>query len=133
MKSAKKAKRADTPSLAQEIIAGLKEFRDTIQSGEALNKKYTVRTIRLDLEPRTLTAGEIKALRETLNLSQAIFAGLLGVNTSTVKAWEQGRREPSATAFRLLDEIAANPRYWLKKVQRAADERDHERETSIAN
>jgi putative transcriptional regulator len=41
-------------------------------------------------------------IRSKLNLSQAAFAGLMGVSLRTVQDWEQGRRKPSGPAEALL-------------------------------
>ena len=53
-----------------------------------------------------LRTRELKApsppyeIRSQLGLSQAAFAGLMGVSTRTVQDWEQGRRSPSGWVFR---------------------------------
>ncbi|HEX6037143.1 helix-turn-helix domain-containing protein [Longimicrobium sp.] len=44
----------------------------------------------------------IREIRHRLSVSQAIFAQMLGVSASTVRAWEQGKREPEGPARRLL-------------------------------
>jgi putative transcriptional regulator len=41
-------------------------------------------------------------IRSKLHLSQAAFAGLMGVSLRTVQDWEQGRRKPSGPAEALL-------------------------------
>jgi len=41
-------------------------------------------------------------IRSKLNLSQAAFAGLMGVSLRTVQDWEQGQRKPSGPAEALL-------------------------------
>ena len=41
-------------------------------------------------------------IRAKLQLSQAAFAGLMGVSLRTVQDWEQGRRKPSGPAIALL-------------------------------
>lgn len=41
-------------------------------------------------------------IRTKLNLSQAAFAGLMGVSLRTIQDWEQGRRKPSGPAEALL-------------------------------
>ena len=43
-----------------------------------------------------------QVIRSKLNLSQAAFAGLMGVSLRTVQDWEQGRRKPSGPAEALL-------------------------------
>jgi putative transcriptional regulator len=37
-------------------------------------------------------------IRAKLQLSQAAFAGLMGVSLRTIQDWEQGRRKPSGPA-----------------------------------
>jgi putative transcriptional regulator len=44
----------------------------------------------------------IREVRQKLSVSQAIFAQMLGVSASTVRAWEQGKRECEGPASRLL-------------------------------
>ena len=52
------------------------------------------------IEP--LAAREIKRIRETARVSQAVFAALLNTSTSTVQKWEVGAKRPSGTALKLL-------------------------------
>ena len=49
------------------------------------------------LEPQ-----KIKAIRETAQVSQAVFAALLNTSVSTVQKWEIGQKCPSGTALKLL-------------------------------
>ena len=51
----------------------------------------------------------IKAVRKKLQLSQREFALMIGVSTSTLQNWEQGRREPDGPAKALLKVAAKNP------------------------
>ena len=51
----------------------------------------------------------IKAVRKKLELSQSEFALMIGVSTSTLQNWEQGRREPDGPAKALLKVAAKNP------------------------
>ena len=44
-----------------------------------------------------------------LSVSQAIFAEMLGVSASSVRAWEQGKREPDGPARRLLQIAELHP------------------------
>jgi putative transcriptional regulator len=46
---------------------------------------------------------DVAALRQKLNVSQAVFAGLLNIPKVTAISWEKGRRQPTAAALRLLD------------------------------
>jgi len=45
---------------------------------------------------------DIKMLRKKLNLTQAVFAKVMGVHIKTVEAWESGLNVPSGTAQRML-------------------------------
>ncbi len=60
----------------------------------------------LCLEPvQDYNAAKVKALRERLNLSQAVLASVLNTSTSTVRKWEVGDKRPSGPSQKLLDII----------------------------
>ncbi|MEH2181482.1 helix-turn-helix domain-containing protein [Nostoc sp.] len=49
------------------------------------------------LEPK-----QIKEIRESSHVSQAVFAAILNTSLSTVQKWEIGQKRPSGTALKLL-------------------------------
>lgn len=51
----------------------------------------------------------VKAERESLDMTQKAFANVLGVSKRTVEAWETGRSTPSPTAKNLINLIAQKP------------------------
>lgn len=51
----------------------------------------------------------VRAVRESLNLTQEEFALRFGFNLSTLRGWEQGRRHPDGTARVLLKVIQNDP------------------------
>jgi putative transcriptional regulator len=53
--------------------------------------------------PRELSASNIKALRESLSMSQPIFARRIYVSPSTVAKWEAGTNKPSGIALKYLN------------------------------
>ena len=53
--------------------------------------------------PRELSARTIKQLRESLNMSQPIFARRIYVSPSTVAKWESGANKPSGIALKYLN------------------------------
>ncbi|SFR18514.1 helix-turn-helix domain-containing protein [Desulfoscipio geothermicus] len=53
-------------------------------------------------------AREIKRIRQTLNLSQAAFASIIGVSPKTVEAWESGRNIPQGPSQRMLELLDKN-------------------------
>jgi len=58
---------------------------------------------RLCLPPiKPLQPEEIKQIRETSHVSQAVFAALLNTSVSTVQKWEIGQKRPTGTALKLL-------------------------------
>ena len=56
-----------------------------------------------------LPPHDIKAIRVGLEKSQAEFARMIGVSVSTLRNWEQGRRQPEGPARALLRVTAENP------------------------
>lgn len=58
---------------------------------------------RLCLPPvEPLNPEQIKRIRETSRVSQAVFAALLNTSVSTVQKWEIGQKKPTGTALKLL-------------------------------
>jgi putative transcriptional regulator len=62
---------------------------------------------------------DVRAIREELGLSQQAFASAYRIPLATLKGWEQGRRQPDATASAYLSVIARLPRE-ARDVLRAA-------------
>lgn len=54
---------------------------------------------------RPFRPEDVRRIREENNVSQAVFAAILGIGKTTVQQWEQGVKKPSGTAQRLLDFI----------------------------
>ena len=59
-------------------------------------------------------AQEIKSVRNTLQMTQATFAAVMGVSTKTVEAWEAGTNMPIGTARRMLSLLKADPALLTK-------------------
>lgn len=57
---------------------------------------------------RTLSAQEIRALREREGASQAVFARYLNVTAGLVSQWERGEKHPQGASLKLLSLIAKN-------------------------
>ena len=65
----------------------------------------------------------IRALREQLELTQEVFAQILGVSFATVNRWETGKSEPSGDYARVLQTLkqlmasdSSGPRIDWKRV-----------------
>lgn len=100
----------EDPDFGDEMIADMGSLVDSVRSGEPLERRFTVRTIKLDLEPRAYGPEDVKAVRAKFGASQALFAKFLGVNVQTLQKWEQGTRKVPAMAARYLDDVQEFPR-----------------------
>lgn len=92
--------------IGQEIIEGLREAL-AHQRGE-----ITLRTTDLELPdaPPQYRQADVKRIRSQLHFSQGVMARFMGVSVATVRSWEQGLKQPAATACRLMEIIQAQPR-----------------------
>jgi len=75
------------------------------------------------MPPPRYDSERIRALRKDLGMSQPIFAGMLNVSGSTVRAWEQGARAPDGPSLRLLEIAERSPEALLHAVQREQNRR----------
>lgn len=111
-------------TLGEEIIEGLTELREAVKAGTPLRKKFTVRTVELDLRPKEYGAEDVKATRSALGVSQAIFAEILATSVDSVQHWEQGLREVPSMACRLLDLISNDRDNWTKILEQAVKDKE---------
>ena len=102
-----------TSGFGQAVLASLRGW----ERGEPV----TVRQVPLIPEPRPRDGRAIKRFRtETLGVSQAVFARLLGVSPKLVEAWESGRNTPAGPVRRLLEVIEGDPGAFLRRYARGA-------------
>jgi len=80
-----------------ELMDGLESLADERQG------KITLRTHKVQLPHlMPITAEEVVAIRQQLDLSRSVFAMYLRTNTRTLENWEQGRATPNAQATTLI-------------------------------
>jgi putative transcriptional regulator len=117
-----KSKRRKMPALraAESITRGMRQIEAMIRDGAKPRERFTVRTVGSLDEPKTYEPADVRAVRSKLNLSQPVFADLMGVSAILVQSWEQGKRKPSRMACRLLEEIERNPEPWIARVRRGS-------------
>ena len=95
----------------------MSEFYDKIARGlnEAIafeEGKLPAKTTKYTVAPVTSFApGEIKEIRTSAGMTQAIFAAYMGVSKKTVEAWESGRNHPAGASCRLLSITKADPSF----------------------
>lgn len=65
----------------------------------------------------SIEVPDVRALREALNMSQADFSNAYRIPLPTLKGWEQGRRQPDATAAAFLNVIARMPNETLAALK----------------
>jgi putative transcriptional regulator len=58
-----------------------------------------------------LSPAEIKTIRKSVNMSQAVFARSFQLSLDTLKGWEQGKRKPDVAAANFLRVIKADPEF----------------------
>ena len=63
---------------------------------------------------------DFASLRRFVGLTQAQFAGAMGISVHTLRNWEQGRRWPEGPALALLRIVARHPRIIRESVRGAA-------------
>ena len=88
--------------IGREILEGIREIK-AYKAGEI---ELRTRELKEPSSPREI--------RLKLELSQAAFAGLMGVSLRTVQDWEQGRREPSGPAKSLLRVAEQRPEVFME-------------------
>ena len=106
---AKKAKPKNGNSrLTRELLETARDMHASGLMTKAARDKITMRHLGAAAPssiPVKLTGPEIKALREKVNLSQAVFANLLNLTVGYVSQLERGAKSPSGPALVLLDVI----------------------------
>lgn len=90
-------------SLFLRLKQSLKEA-EGFAAGELTLKNFTVPDA-----PPSYTPARITRIRKSLHMSQGVFAHVLNVSPKTVQSWEQGLREPTQAAQRLLEVVEKKP------------------------
>ncbi len=99
-----KSKRTVRRDLFGELSEGVLALADARQG------KRTLRTHALVYKPAPeVTPKELIRVRESLNLSRALFAVYLRTNVRTLENWEQGRARPNAQAALLINLVKQYP------------------------
>lgn len=81
-------------------------------ANDALEHSKGRRSLRSTTLPRPvepMSAKEVRAVRDSLQASQAVLARYLNVSTKLVQAWESEQRAPSGPALVLLRIIKQQP------------------------
>jgi len=91
-------------NIGMEILEGIREIK-AYKAGQLVLRTHQLKR-----------PAPPQRIRAKLRLSQAAFAGLMGVSPRTVQDWEQGRRKPSGPAEALLRIAEQHPEVFLQLV-----------------
>ncbi len=111
----KKGQTNKTNYMSDEAFADLKEAMEdalAFERGERRNLKLT--RLQVPRRPKGMSPKDIARIRQNLNCSQTVFAMMLNISAKTVQAWEQGAREPSDAALKLLSIAKKHPEVLLE-------------------
>ena len=114
-KKTRKVQTNKTNYMSDEGFADLKAAMEgalAFERGKRRDLKVT--RIQAPRPPKAMSPKDIARIRERLNCSQAVFAMLLNISAKTVQAWEQGLREPSDAALKLLAIARRHPEVLLE-------------------
>lgn len=95
----------------------MSEFYDKIARGlnEAIafeKGELNAKTTKFSVTPvASFAPAEIKQIRASAGMTQAVFAAYMGVSKKTVEAWESGHNHPAGAACRLLSITKEDPSF----------------------
>lgn len=114
------------------LPADLKRRKDALVKGERapsrafrIEKNADGTFSRVSLDPETQrrksakaweAKSEVAKVRHSLDLTQEAFADLLGIGLSTLRSWEQKKREPSGAAKMLINIALKHPEVLQEAV-----------------
>ena len=104
-----KEKKGDN-ALGEILLSGFQELLAHAQG------KITLKEIVLPERVREISPKEIRSIRDKMNVSQVVFAGILNVPPVTAISWEKGRRKPTGAALRLLDLARKDPQWVMESA-----------------
>ena len=100
------------PKKKVKIFEDLKQSLDDALAYEQ-GKKPPLRVTELPGPPKPLSPAQIRAIRKSFNVSQAVFARIINVSPNAVESWEQGVRRPREATLKLLTIAHQHPEVLL--------------------
>lgn len=94
-------------TLFSELTESLEQMGEITKGERAPSREFTVDAIK------------VKEIRAKTKFSQAKFADVIDVQVSTLRNWEQGRREPTGPAKALLRAIDQDPKHVLRALAKS--------------
>jgi putative transcriptional regulator len=93
--------------LTKSLLETAADMRKAGVLDQAAYEKITMRHLDTRDMPKVapISAGQIRAMRERANMSQAVFARCLNLTVGYVSQLERGAKRPTGAALALLDVI----------------------------
>jgi putative transcriptional regulator len=90
--------------LSKALLETASDMRATGLLDQATYDKITMRHLGANAMPKVtpITAGQIRAMRERANMSQAVFARCLNLTVGYISQLERGAKRPTGAALALL-------------------------------
>lgn len=84
--------------------------QDLLDSGVDVSfTKKELNNLGIKIPKIHFSSEDISSLRKQMNLSQAVFAEVLNVSSSSIRQWEQGKRRPNGSTQVLLELLERSP------------------------
>lgn len=101
------AKEIKPNRLTEALLETANDLRQAGIMDAATHEKITLRHLgtRASAMDEPITADDIRSLRESAHLSQAVFARYLNLTTGYVSQLERGAKRPTGAALALLNVI----------------------------
>lgn len=98
-----KANRQESQTYASDTLAAVHSLASGLREAGVFSKATMRKYDRLCLtEVPPMGPDDIRDLRESVGVSQAVLARVLNVTTSSVGQWERGEKKPTGSAMKLL-------------------------------
>jgi putative transcriptional regulator len=98
-----------TTAMSQDVFIKLLESARELRQQRVRRLNRLARAVGGVARPRGETTIDVRAIRAATGLSQSKFAEILSIEVSTLRNWEQGRRDPTGPARALLRAIRNDP------------------------
>lgn len=90
-----------------ELLESVQQMDEIVKGERAPSREFYV------------DALAVQDIRKATGLTQAAFARSIGIEVSTLRNWEQGRREPTGPAKALLTALKNDPKNVMQALMPA--------------
>lgn len=91
-------------TIFDELLKSVQQMDEIVKGERAPSREFHVDAI------------AVKEIRKATGLTQSAFAKRIGIEVSTLRNWEQGRREPTGPAKALLTALKNDPKNVMQAL-----------------